>query len=377
MSTPIETDLAALPPDTIALLEHHGFDRTRFVQLVARATGAGSADNRVRGAVTAPAPEDVVDVSALSAEARQGAERLGREALEEGRVALVVLAGGMATRMGGVVKALVPALGKATFLDLRLAERRAARSRWGKAPPLWLMTSHATDAGIRDALGNDRDGYGIATFVQHLSVRVTPEGRVFRDAEGQPSLHAPGHGDLPDALRASGLLDRFLGDGGRVVMVANLDNLGATLDPLLIGLHLGGGLPVSCEVVRKVGSDRGGIPVRHDGRPVILEEFRLPPDFDPSSVRVFNTNTFLFDARALGELDMSFTFFTVRKKVGDAVALQFERLLGEITRHLPTRYLEVPRDGAASRFLPIKDNDELARRRADLEAVARDRGMLP
>ncbi len=38
-------------------------------------------------------------------------------ALAEGRLAFVVLAGGMATRMGGVVKALVEPLPGRTFLD--------------------------------------------------------------------------------------------------------------------------------------------------------------------------------------------------------------------------------------------------------------------
>jgi UTP--glucose-1-phosphate uridylyltransferase len=38
--------------------------------------------------------------------------------------------------------------------------------------------------------------------------------------------------------------------------------------------------------------------------------------------------------------------------------------------------MRVPRDGAASRFLPVKDIDELARRREDIMQVARARGMV-
>jgi UTP--glucose-1-phosphate uridylyltransferase len=36
----------------------------------------------------------------------------------------------------------------------------------------------------------------------------------------------------------------------------------------------------------------------------------------------------------------------------------------------------VPREGTASRFLPVKDVPELERRRPEIEAVARARGML-
>jgi UTP--glucose-1-phosphate uridylyltransferase len=36
----------------------------------------------------------------------------------------------------------------------------------------------------------------------------------------------------------------------------------------------------------------------------------------------------------------------------------------------------VPREGDASRFLPVKDATELAQRRAAIESVARARGIL-
>jgi UTP--glucose-1-phosphate uridylyltransferase len=109
---------------------------------------------------------------------------------------------------------------------------------------------------------------------------------------------------------------------------------------------------------------------------VVLEEFRLPQSFDPATVRVFNTNTFHFDARALSDLEMDWTFFVVEKKVGDVPVIQFERLIGEVTSQLDTRFVRLPRTGADSRFLPVKDNDELAARRREIELVAKNRGML-
>jgi UTP--glucose-1-phosphate uridylyltransferase len=195
--------------------------------------------------------------------------------------------------------------------------------------------------------------------------------------DGRPSVHAPGHGDLPEALQRSGLIQRFAAQGGRVVMMTNIDNLGGTLDPAVVGYHLSHGAAVTCEVVDKVGSDRGGIPARVDGTPRILEEFRIPPSFDPSSVRVFSTNVFTFDAQVLSELSMPWTFFRVTKKVEGRPAIQFERLVNEVTFRLPSRYLRVPRSGTASRFLPVKDTEELAARREENELIARTRGMLP
>src|SRR5262245_38924667 len=168
----------------------------------------------------------------------------GMEALKNGEVALCVLAGGMATRMGGVVKALVDALPGRSFLDLRLGENAHLAALGGHPVPFWLMTSEATDSAIREALGARLDGERLATFEQFVSLRLTPEGSLFHDEDGEPSVYATGHGDLPDALRKSGLLGKFIARGGRVVCIANIDNLGATVDPAIVGAHLDHGGPL-------------------------------------------------------------------------------------------------------------------------------------
>jgi UTP--glucose-1-phosphate uridylyltransferase len=241
------------------------------------------------------------------------------------------------------------------------------------------MTSETTNGPIREALGPRlrTDGDRCVTFEQDVSLRLTPEGELFLDERGEPSVYATGHGDLPDALRRSGILGRFLARGGSTLWMANLDNLGATVDPAILGWHLAHRGPLTVEVVDKVGADRGGGPVRWDGRPIIVEELRLPLGFDPATVPVFNTNTFLADAAALDALAMEWTYVEVEKKVGERRAVQFERLLGELTVGLPTRFLRVPREGVASRFLPVKDAGELGRRRPEIEAIARARGILP
>ena len=373
--TQLDAQLSALPHDLQRTLQRHGFDRARFAGLSERVASGLPDDNVVKGTLSAPKPGDIQSLPPTGTE-RERLEELGRAALRAGQVALVVLAGGMATRMGGVVKALVEALPGKTFLDLRLAEVAAVERDYGSAPPLWLMTSHSTDGPIREALGQRLEAERIGVFSQFLSLRLTPKGELFLDSAGRPSEHAPGHGDLPEALQKSGLLTRFVEHGGRVVMVTNLDNLGGTLDPAIIGWHLGHGAPVTSEVVEKQPGDRGGIPVRVDGELCVLEEFRIPKSFDPAGVRVFNTNVFHFDARALCELDIPWTYFRVSKEVEQQPVLQFERLINEVTSYLPSRYLLVPRTGAGARFLPVKDKDELDHRRAEIELVARSRGML-
>ncbi|MDP9151111.1 MAG: UTP--glucose-1-phosphate uridylyltransferase [Myxococcota bacterium] len=396
-ATDLRAELANLPRPLRARLEAAGFDAERLLTLAAsiqaRALspeGRGASTerddrNRARGVIDPPRADDVVDAPTPQTAEHERLSAMGLEALQRGGVAFCVMAGGMATRMGGVVKALVEALPGHTFLELRLNENAAWSRRATRPVPLWLMTSEATEGPIREALRRLGAGSHVATFSQDLGLRLTPEGRLFRGQDGAPSTYATGHGDLPDALKRSGLLSAFVERGGKYVWIANLDNLGATIDPALLGLFIDRGADLMVEVTPKT-DDKGGIPVWADAedghggvvrRLQVLEEFRLPIGFDASKVRVFNTNTLLVKAEALLRAHVPWSWFEVEKKVGDRVAVQFERLIQELTAAMAAVYVRVPREGAASRFLPVKDHDELTKRRDTIREVSQQRGMLP
>jgi UTP--glucose-1-phosphate uridylyltransferase len=392
--TDLRAEIESLPDALRARLDAAGFETERLVTLAAtlsvRARGGANAvdrdeRNRIRGAVEPPGAADVTDTPVPGSAEHTRLAAKGLEAIRRGELAFCVLAGGMATRMGGVVKALVEAFDGRSFLELRLNENATWTRRAGAALPLWLMTSEPTDALIRAELARREAPPHIATFTQDLGLRLTREGQLFRDDLGQPSTYAPGHGDLPDALRRSGLLSAFRERGGKHVWIANLDNLGATIDAALLGAFIEKGADVLVEVAPKVPGDRGGIPVWADapeeaGRVVrrlqVLEEFRLPHGFDASAVRVFNTNTFLVSADALANTRVRWSWFEVEKKVGDRPAVQFERLLQELTSAMRASYVRVPREGVDARFLPVKDFDELAKRVHEIRTVAEARGML-
>ncbi len=371
-------EINSVPAPVLEALRAHAFDDALFARLSAE-LAAGRADalrekNRVKGQVEPPASSDLVESWDTD-----GNRALGAGALARGEVAMCVLAGGMATRMGGVVKSLVEVFDGHTFLDLRLRENAALSKKYGATVPLWLMTSDATEAPTRAALAKAHAPDHVRTFVQNLGVRLEKNGALFRDEAGAPSTYATGHGDLVDAMRRSGLLGDFVKRGGKTVFIANLDNLGACLDPALLGAFLRSEREVMVEVCAKAVGDKGGIPVRVDGHIQVLEEFRLPATFDPTRVHVFNTNTFTVAADALLTRPIDWSWFYVEKKVGDRTAVQFERLIQEITSAMTSLYAVVPRDSGGertSRFLPVKDNAELDARRGALRDLAEQRGWL-
>jgi UTP--glucose-1-phosphate uridylyltransferase len=378
--TALSDELDGLAPYLRARLDDAGFDRPLLLELAATLKGDSAvrrdARNRIHGEVRTPREDEIFAAPAWGTPESQTLATLGDAVLARGEVAFAVMAGGMATRMGGVVKALVPALGTKTFLDLRLAENASTSNRAKRPVPLWLMTSDATDAPIRSHLETASAPPHVTTFIQGLGLRLAPSGLLFRGDDGQPSPYATGHGDLVVALRRSGLLRSFRKGGGKYVWIANLDNLGATIDPVILGTFISSNSDVMVEVCEKAAGDRGGIPVHAQGRLQVLEEFRLPEGFDATQVRVFNTNTFLVRADSLETAQIEWNWFEVEKKVDGRTAIQFERLLQELTAALPATYVKVPRHGTSSRFLPVKDHDELVRRRPEIDAIARTRGMI-
>ena len=194
-----------------------------------------------------------------------------------------------------------------------------------------------------------------------------PLGELFRDDEGHPSLYAPGHGDLFPALRRSGTLDALRDRGVRLVTVSNVDNLGARVDPVVIGAHLASGKPLTCEVARKEG-DMGGAPVRVDGGSS-SSRGRASRRASTRSTCPSSTRTRRSSTSTRSTPTTTSPGCTCVKDVEGRPAVQLERLYHEVSAFVETQYLEVPRRGPTGRFLPIKTPADLERAADDLREL--------
>jgi UTP--glucose-1-phosphate uridylyltransferase len=354
--------------ETSGLLERFDFDEELFETLRARVAEGdlSPASNVVTGVIEPPRSEDIARLPGPGESGYDEARAAGIGALRRGEIAQVVLAGGMATRFGGVVKATLPAVEGTSFLEVKLARTRKLERALECVVPVVLMTSFATDEEVRAHVAERGLGEAIV-FHQFVSLRLDERGELFREDDGRVSPYAPGHGDLFDALRTSGVLAALRARGVRMIGVSNVDNLGAGIEPSVIGVHVRSGRPLTLEVAAKEG-DLGGAPVRLDGRLQVLEAPRFPPSFDQEFVPVFNTNTALVELDAV-DRGFDLTWLYVRKEVAGRSAVQLERVYHEVSSFLPTTYLEVPRRGVRGRFLPIKTPADLELAQDDLRAL--------
>lgn len=345
-------------------------------QLVAGATGLIGE----RDITPAPRLPDADDLGERHAE-------IGRAHLHEAVV--IKLNGGLGTSMGlSKAKSLLPVKQGQSFLQLIAHQARAAGC------PLVLMNSFSTQAdslALLDGL-EPLPGDLPRDFLQH---KVPKLDQQTLQPVAWPEEHLrwcpPGHGDIYNALVTRGVLAELRGAGIRVAFVSNSDNLGATLDPRILGYVLDNGLPFLMEVADRTAADRKGGHLAVQGGQLILRESAQCPPADAATFqdvtrhRYFNTNNLWIDLIALERLleggggALALPLIRNAKTVdprdpASTPVYQLESAMGAaIALFEGAAALRVPR----TRFSPVKTTADLLRVRSDATTLTGDGRVVP
>ncbi len=364
------------------MLKEYGFDAERFAREQAEVKRGPEVfeQGRITGTI-----EPVTGLPKLHADGRPSEEQwaeLGRRALARGEVACLILNGGLATRFGGGVKGVVPVLEQRSFLGLKLEDVHRATQTFGRSIPILLLSSFATRHDTERHL-EENQYFGLVSdqvvdLLQTISIRLDEQGEPFFDRTGTPHYYAPGHGEFFERLHDHHHFDWLLAQGIRYLVFSNGDNLGATLEPVVLGHHVQSGADLTIEVTEKRRDangawDVGGSPARIDGEVRAVEGFRFPVGFCQDILPYLQANNLVFSLPALGE-PLSLPRYPVKKTIDGLTCLGFEAVTCEATSvlladgrpRLRSNLVEVPRDGLYGRFLPVKSRDDLDRIRPAL-----------
>jgi UTP--glucose-1-phosphate uridylyltransferase len=299
-------------------------------------------------------------------------EQAGLDKVARGEVAAVVLAGGLATRFGGLAKAAVEIEPGWSLLRVKLELVARLARAVGRKIPTWIIVSQSSRSAVVGVLEQDAfdDDLEVDLLQQGLLPQLDVEGELLVNADGHLSFNPPGHGE---SLKLLGRHCRQQGNERiQHMMISNIDNLLGSLQPECFGLQdrLGADL---VEVVEGTDRDVGGVVVDGEHGVEIIEGFRVRGPM-PSGPRLLSTNTICL--RRSTVLDPpQLPWNAVTKKANAVEVVQFEQLIGEVGIRGRLRPVVVERLGPTGRFAPLKTTDALDDLREPILSALRARGL--
>lgn len=208
----------------------------------------------------------------------------GLAAIREGRVGVVLLAGGQGTRLGyngpkgtfdiGVTRPVY-------IFECQIGSIMNACAPAQTLPHLFIMTAPQNDAETKkffeehDYFGYDKNL--VHFFVQGLAPAISYDGKILMAEKYKPVLAPDGNGCWFNALGKA--YARQLGRWGiEWLNLVGVDNvLQKVCDPVFIGATISSGAACGCKAVRKTSPDeKVGVVCKEDGVPTVVEYYDMP-----------------------------------------------------------------------------------------------------
>jgi UDP-N-acetylglucosamine/UDP-N-acetylgalactosamine diphosphorylase len=214
-------------------------------------------------------------------------EPLGEGAYREGKVAVLMVAGGQGTRLGfngpkGCF-AIAPHSHKSIY-QLQAEKVLSLSRRVGRKVPFLVMTSPMTDAETREFFAAHGyfglDPEQARFFSQGTVPSLDQQGRALLAEAGRLLENPDGHGGCFTALVKSGQLERLAREGIEHIAYIQVDNIIVPVDdPLMIGLAVAERADVITKVLEKANPDeKVGHLVRVGSHDAIIEYTELTPE---------------------------------------------------------------------------------------------------
>ncbi len=306
----------------------------------------------------------------------------GIKAIQDGKIAAVLLAGGMGTRLGSDDPKGMYNIGETRDLyifECLVNNLMDVVKQTGTWIHFFIMTSDKNnDATIKFLTEHDFFGYKaeyIHFFKQEMAAATDYDGKIYLEEKGKLSTSPNGNGGWFVSMKNAGLLEVVKKEGIEWLNIFAVDNvLQRIADPCFVGATLQKNCVVGAKVVRKNAPDeKVGVMCLEDGRPSIVEYYELTEELmnakDAKGDPAYNFGVilnYLFNENALeGLLDGNLPLHIVEKKIpylneaGELVkpeepnGYKFENLVLDMIHQLDTCLpYEVVRE---KEFAPIKN----------------------
>lgn len=237
-------------------------------------------EENVRGKITPLAAMQLAQIREKEAEFHAR----GLEAIKQGKVGAVLLAGGMGTRLGSDDPKGMYNIGltKKVYIFQRLIENLMDVVKEADAwIPLYVMTSDKNhEKTVKFLTEHDFFGYKkeyVTFFMQEMAPACDYQGKVYMEEKWKISTSPNGNGGWYSSMYKWGVAKKAMEDGVEWLNVFAVDNvLQRIADPSFVGAVIANQCAAGAKVVRKCAPDEKiGVICLEDGRPSIVEYYEL------------------------------------------------------------------------------------------------------
>ncbi len=227
-------------------------------------------------------PSDVIGIPGDVQEKRMAeqARSRGESLLREGKVAVLIVAGGQGSRLGFEgpkgTYALSP-VRKKTLFQLFAEQVGALSIRYGTTIPLLIMTSNDNHSDTVAFFTKNRY-FGLPPetvhfFSQGVLPAVSPDGKLVLKDSAHLYASPNGHGGSLKAIYDSGVLAKLIASGCEELFYCQVDNpLVKIADPVFLGYHAMAKAKASTKVVRRRGiEEKVGVYLNLNGKDAVIE----------------------------------------------------------------------------------------------------------
>jgi len=208
----------------------------------------------------------------------------GAKALSEGRIGVLLVAGGQGSRLGfegPKGSYLIGPVSNCSLFEIHSRKVLALEQKYHADVPFYIMTSELNDEPTR--MFFEENGYfglkrkNVFFFKQGMWPALTADGKIILDSPDSIFMSPDGHGGILSAMESCGVLDDMAKRGLETLFYFQVDNpLVEVADPAFIGFHRQQKADVSVKVCAKRDANEGlGVVAFKGDRQSIVEYTEL------------------------------------------------------------------------------------------------------